>query len=142
KWFWLGGQAWTGENLNSMFAQQGVKSTRGSSDPTDPAYAEIRDVEALPALGGWVEAGVPIGQQVKLVASVGLEQGDEDKVPVGATESNLGLFGGAFYSPVKRLTASLEYYRTDTHYATLPGAPTAQQRGVNDNVSLNFKLDL
>ncbi len=141
-WFWLGGQAWTGENLNSMFSRQGVRLVRGSTDPTDPNFAQIRDVEALPALGGWVEAGVPIGKQIKLVASAGLEQGDEAKLATGAAERNLGLFGGVFYSPVKLLTASLEYYRTDTRYVAADGAPEEQEKGINDNVSLNFKLDL
>ncbi|MCA9630304.1 MAG: hypothetical protein KC766_21690 [Myxococcales bacterium] len=141
-WFWLGGQGWTGENLNGMFSRQGVLLTRGSTDPAQPAFAEVRDVEALPAMGGWVELGVPVVESLKIVASVGAEVGDEDKLPVGAAKSNLGLFGGVFYSPVKRLTTSLEYYRTDTRYRAVPGAPDELRQGLNDNLTLNAKLEL
>ncbi len=141
-WFWLGGQGYTGANLNGMFSRQGVLLTRGATDPTDPAFTEIRDAESLPAVGGWLELGVPIGKRVKAVASVGAEVGDEDKVSVGAAKSNLGIFGGVFYSPAERLTTSVEYYRTDTRYRAPAGAPDAQRKGTNDNITLNFKLDL
>ncbi|MGE0320783.1 MAG: hypothetical protein AB7K71_14065 [Polyangiaceae bacterium] len=141
-WFWLGGQGWTGENLNGMFSRQGVVLTRGATDPTDPAFAEIRDVRSLPAMGGWLELGIPVVRQLKLVASVGAEVGEEDEIPLGAAKSNLGVFGAVFYSPVKRLTTSLEYYRTDTRYRADLGAPDEVRKGLNDNITLNAKLDL
>jgi len=159
---WMQGQVWVGENVNGLMGRQGVFVDRWLEYQDVFADASLagkpQDVEGLRAVGGWVEFGVPVARQVTLLASGGIDQGEEADVDFKQVWRNYGVFGGVMWGPLPFLDVSAEYLRTVTHYRPdleyrllddyredrdpLRGedAPRRMREGHNDSLSLNARL--
>ena len=150
KWFWINAQGYFGYNINGMFSRQGVRGTPSDvTDPDDPLFDETVDYDSLPGFGGWTEVGFNLGtDQVKLVASGGADVGDKDGDITGdgvgvATNGvwlNVGAFGGLIYAPHPNFDMSAEYLRSMTYWDVPTGTARSLAEGVNDSMSLNFRL--
>jgi hypothetical protein len=142
KWFWIMGQGYIGENLNGMNSRQGVREFvwQGVAD-TDPRFGTARRYTALPALGGWVEVGVPLGtDRVKLVGSAAADVGRASAIAPGQILTAIGAFGGLIVSPHPNVDASLEYVRNIAIFRAGATYTRASTRGFNDNMTFNVRV--
>ncbi len=134
-----------GANINGMFSLQGVRAIDWNvTDTNDSRFGQVNRYNALPAVGGWAEFVVPLGTpKVKLLASGGMDLGDESEVAPGRPWLNTGAFGGILYAPHPNFDMSLEYLRSMTWFRGPEGVdnpPAASTMGVNDNITTNFRF--
>ncbi len=119
-WLTLSGTLWTGENLDSYLGGIGqgmvIQTDAGQYVNAKGVTGNFLDAKEIEGTGGWAQLGIVPAKRWQLNLGGGLEDLDDDDLPVGARSRNQSYWANAIFDVNEAVQLGLELSWFETDY--------------------------